>query len=213
MNGYPVLLNIYGWRCLIVGGGKVACRKAHDLLDCGAEIIVISPALSPMLYESFLAGFVIWHQTSYSIGQVTALRPQLVIAATTDPEINAVVAREAREIGVLVNCVDDSAPSDFSNMVTLRRPPITIALATGGTSPALAVHLKEELARAVGDEYATLAQWLGELRPTIQASIPDQAARHDLFQSILDSDVLYYLRQGDEQTARVIIAALVGQSL
>lgn len=213
MNGYPVLLNIQGWRCVIVGGGSVAARKAQDLLECGAQITVISPDLAPALHQVFRTEVFTWHQRAYSSGQITALQPQLVIAATDDRAVNAVVTREARAIGALVNCADSGDSSDFSNMIMLRRPPITVALSTGGASPALAVHLKEVLARAVGDEYVTLAQWLGDLRPIVQAKLSEQTARHALFQAIVDSDVLDYLRQGDQQAAHAVLTSLLEQQV
>ena len=93
-----------------------------------------------------------------------------MIAATDQPDVNRQVAEEAHTLGALVNVVDKSAPSDFQNMSTIHRPPITVAIHTGGTSPALAQHLRTVLDETLGEEYATLAGWLGELRPQIQAS-------------------------------------------
>ncbi|MBI5958255.1 MAG: bifunctional precorrin-2 dehydrogenase/sirohydrochlorin ferrochelatase [Chloroflexi bacterium] len=209
MNGYPILLNVQGWRCVIVGGGAVASRKAGDLVACGAEVIVISPGITPALAEQVRAGNVTWHQMAYTPGQIAALRPRLVFTATDDTSVNRAAIWEAHQSGALVNAANNEESADFSSMVTLRRPPITVALTTGGASPALAARLKDELARAIGDEYATLAQWLGEVRPTVQDHLPDQAARRDLYQTILDSEVSDHLRRGEMQAARAVFEALV----
>ena len=103
------------------------------------------------------------------------VNPLLVFAATDSPEVNQQVADEAHDLGILVNRADNGSGHDFSSMATIRRGDITIATATGNASPALAAHLRAKIEAEIGDEYATLARWLGELRPLVKAKIAPEA--------------------------------------
>lgn len=203
---YPILLELRGRRVVVVGGGKVAARKVGDLLIAGADVTVISPTLCDELAE--MRDRLAWREAEYAPGMLTKIYPLLVFAATDSPEVNRQVAEEARTHGVLVNTTDDNSAGDFMNMATIRRAEITIALATGGASPALAAHLRERLENTIGDEYVTLARWLGELRPLVKAQIPAEQ-RAALWQAILASDVLAHLRDGDEAGARAMIDGLI----
>ena len=49
LSYYPIFLNLQGKRCLVVGGGEVASRKVQELLDAGAVVVVVSPALTEPL--------------------------------------------------------------------------------------------------------------------------------------------------------------------
>lgn len=200
--GYPVMLHVEGRECLLVGGGRVAARKAEGLLDAGAGVTAISPSLDGTLMGRHTAGEITWHEREYARGDVARLRPFVVFAATNQQDVNRAVAEEARSLGILVNVVDGCGESDFSSMTAVHRPPLTVGVATGGASPALARHLKHELERVIGEEYQTLARWLADLRPVVKRQIEAQAERARLWERVIESDVLMQLRRGDEQGAR-----------
>lgn len=205
---YPILLNLRGRRVVVVGGGTVAARKAAALLDAGAQVVVISPALHPAL--AALATRLEYQPRRYEPGLLARLLPAplLVFAATDVHAVNAQVTAEARDLGLLVDVADDASAGDFASMAVLRRGEITIGLATGGAAPALAAHLRARLEHEIGAEYATLARWLGELRPLIRSTLPP-AARRTLWHAIVASPALERLRAGDEAGARAIIDALI----
>jgi precorrin-2 dehydrogenase/sirohydrochlorin ferrochelatase len=207
-SGYPLLLDLRGRRVVVVGGGGVAARKVGDLLETSAHITVISPALHHDL--AALGDQIEVRLIAYEPGILAELRPLLVFATTDSPEANRQVAAEARELGFLVSVADDSVDGDFSSMAAVRRGSITLAVATDGASPALTAHLREKLEAAVGEEYTTLAGWLGELRPLIRGKATLEA-RRDLWQAIIASPALERLRAGDEAGARAIIDKLVAQ--
>lgn len=203
---YAIALNLRGRRVMVVGGGRVAARKVRGLLDAGAEITVISPALHPDI--AALGDRIDVQQASYAPGMLAAIQPLLVFAATDSREVNRQIAEEARALEILVSIADDGVASDFASMAIVRRGAITLAVATDGGSPALAAHLRAKLEAAVGAEYATLADWLAELRPQIRMTgTPD--TRRDLWQAIIDSPALDLLRAGDEAGARAIIDRLI----
>jgi siroheme synthase-like protein len=92
--------------------------------------------------------------------------------------------------------------SNFTNMAVVQRGSITIGIATGGASPALAAHLKTQIEAAVGEEYAQLARWLAELRSVVGSRLLTQAEREAFWQRVINSRILEHLRQGDEAQAR-----------
>jgi siroheme synthase-like protein len=208
---YPVLLRLEGRRCLVVGGGKVATHKVDGLLAASAQVMIISPTLHPTLTGYFQAEQIKWLSQPYSPDVYSQFQPFIVFAATNLPEVNQQVADGAKHRGILVNIVDSSTESDFSNMIAIRQPPITIGLATGGTSPALSKHLQLRLRYAIGAEYSVLAQWLGELRPVIKAKIESESKRKQFWDEVIASDTLSLLRDGDDETARALVQSLYRQ--
>jgi len=209
MAEYPVSLHIEGQRCLIVGGGSVAARKAFGLLEAGAAVTVISPVLDSAFPTSQVEHIADTYRTDYLV----RLKPSLVFAATSDPDVNRQIAHDSRENGILVNVVDRSSESGFSNMVLLHREPLTIAISTGGSSPVLGQHLRNAIDDLLGDHYPLLARWLGELRPQVISQIPDQALRHAFWQRVIDSDGLDLLENGQQQAAYERLMALVDDAV
>jgi siroheme synthase-like protein len=203
------MLDLTGRRVVIIGGGGVAARKIHDLLAAGALVSVISPELHPDLEA--LGERIDAHPLRYVPGMLADLRPTLVFAATDSPRINQQISEEARSLGILVNRVDDAAAGDFTSMPAVQRGDITLAISTGGASPALAAHLRETLEAAVGEEYATLARWLAELRPAVKQHGTAES-RRDLWRAVLASSVLQQLKDGDQAGARAIIDALIAEA-
>lgn len=222
---YPILLDMRGRLVVVVGGGRVAARKVAELVSVGARIIVISPDVHPEI--DALRGKIDIRESVYVSGIVATLAqeihiPFMVFAATDSPEVNAQVVDEARSLNVLVNVVDatrslDLAPSlidgksDFSNMAAIRRGEITIAITTGGASPALASHLREQIEGIVGEEYATLAHWMGESRSLVKGSLSPEA-RRAFWHSIIDSPVLELLSEGYETDARAIFDRMIEEA-
>lgn len=214
---YPVMLRLENRICVIVGGGAVAARKAADLLASGARVTVISPVLHASLEALTQHAALTIICEPYKSDQLMHLSPLLVFAATDDPTVNAQVAADAHRIGALVNISGDSATSDFFSMAQVRRGDITAAISTGGASPALSAHLRTVLStvleQAIGDEYATLSAWMRESRAAIRQTISTQPERRDLWQAVIDSDILQHLRDGDAERARRLYEQLLGESV
>ncbi len=213
-TGYPILLNLTNKQVVVVGGGNVATRKVKNLLDAQARILVISPELTPTLQGLVDEGQVEWLDEMYRRDMLNEHMPLLVIATTDDARVNQTVAQDAHRIRAWINVADGSSDeSDFSNMAILNQPPLTIALSTNGTSPALLRHLKAEIGSAIGDEYAILADWLGEVRQPIKAEILEQADRQNLYQQILESDIIALLRQDKHAQAREAFQQILAEGM
>ena len=212
--GYPILLHLQDKQVAVIGGGRVATRKVRHLLHSGARVLVISPHVSTELAGLAAEGQIELIQSEYRRDLLNKHMPILVIATTDEEAVNQIVAQDAQRIRALTNVANGSSDnSDFSNMAVINRQPLTIALSTNGASPAMLRGLKQQLELAVGDEYAVLGEWLGELREPLKDRLDSQMARQELYRHILDSDVLALLRDGQRESARQIFDDIVSQEL
>ncbi len=199
---YPVSLNISGRKCVVVGGGQVALRKVKALLEHGADVEVISPDLCPELVQLAGSGEIRVLAREYLAGDLR--KAFVAIAATDDSETNRRVVAEARKGAVLVNVVDDAENSDFIVPSYLRRGEVTVAVSTSGRSPALARKIRIRLEKELGDEYASLAHLIGEVRAEVKRE--GMKVDGDRWQKALDLDLLLELiSRGDEAEARAIL--------
>ncbi len=209
MTYYPVALDLRDRRCVVIGGGALAEQKVLGLREAGARVTVVSPTLTPALEELARRHAIDVHRRHYCRGDLRDAR--LAIAATEDRSGIGAVFAEAEAEGIPLNAVDDVPHCSFIAPAIHREGPITITVSTAGKSPAMAVRLRERVARVVAPEDAALVELLGELRPEIAARIPDAAARARLWYDIVDSDVVEYLRRGDAAGARERIDAFIRQ--
>ena len=133
-----------------------------------------------------------------------------MICTTRDPEVVQRAWQEATEGNILFNSVDDPPHCNFIAPAIVRRGDLTVALSTGGKAPALAVRLREWLERELGPEHARFLELAGRLRGPLARRYPEFGERKARWYRLLDSDVLYLLRQGEEATARQRMIQIMG---
>src|SRR5207302_1232042 len=204
---YPVFLDLRGRRAVVIGGDAVAEQKVRGLVAAGAPVTLVSPDVTPALTDLGRRGAIELRRRGYHDGDLAGA--WLAIAAV-NRTVNAAVWAEAERLGVPLNAVDDLEHSSFIAPAIHREGDITVAVSTGGKSPALAVRLRQRIARLVGRAEARLCALLGELRPELAARVPDARGRTALWYRIVDSDVIDFVRRGDIDGARGRIAELVG---
>jgi siroheme synthase-like protein len=161
---YPIMLDLTDVPVLVVGGGRVALRKIESLVNGGADVTVVAPRVVDAIQG--LAVRVV--ERVYEIGDLDPAR--LVITATDDPAVNAAVAADAKSRGIWVNSADDPANCTFTLPAVARDGAVTVAVGTGGSSPALASHMRtriEEWLREIGAGGAAVA--LSSQRADMQA--------------------------------------------
>lgn len=163
---YPVYLNLAGKRAVIIGGGAIAQGKIGPLLQAGCHITVISPDATAGIQQAAARGDLDYIQRPYQPGD---LQDAFIgVAATNIWHINRQIYEEAERRGVLLNVVDDPDLCTFIAPSIVRREPVTLAVSTGGASPALARKLRETLAHAPALEWADLADTLAQARRIIK---------------------------------------------
>ncbi len=184
MSGYyPVNLKIKNRKCVVVGGGKVAERKVKLLLEKGASVTVVSPKITSYLDKLQREAKISYLAVAYSPSLKDAF---LVIAATDDRTTNSRVAREAKQLGILVNVVDSPAECSFILPAILSRGDLTIAVSTAGRSPALSRKIKEDLALIYTDEYGDLVDMVAAARERIKTEYPDLQKRKQVWREIIE---------------------------
>src|SRR5712691_3637312 len=176
MSGYPLVLDLAGRRCVVVGGGAVAERKVDGLLAAGATVTVVSPKLNEGLEARVARREIEVERRRYRRGDLAGA--SLAFVATGDTRLAATISREGRSQGVWVNAADDPEHCDFFLPSVLRRGPLLVAVATGGGSPALARAVREEIERWLPDDYAALAETVADVRHELRARgvSPDASA-------------------------------------
>ncbi len=204
---YPLFLGIAGRTAVVVGGGAVAARRVRLLIECGARVRVISPSFSAEFDSLRGHPDLTLIQRPYRADDLEGA--MLALVSTDDAAVNQRVAQDARLGGVLVNVADQPALCDFVVPSLVRRGDLTVAISTGGASPALAKRLREELAQIIGLEYEEFLKLLKETRRRVQEEERDPERRRAIFERLVASDLLERLRRGDRAGAAAKLEALL----
>jgi siroheme synthase-like protein len=204
---YPMMVDLAGRRCLVVGGGRVAERKVALLLESGADVTVVSPVTTQKIADLAARGAIRLARRTARPADLD--RVFLAFAATDDAKANQSVAREVRRAGGLVNVADAPEACDFHVPSVVRRGDLTIAISTGGGSPALAKRLRQRLEATIGPEYEAFLAALRELRARAKEVIADPAERQALFRRAADSDLFEHASRGDKAAVAACISELL----
>lgn len=208
MKYYPILLDVRERPCLVIGGGRVGERKALSLLEAGADVTVVSPALTPKLAALASSGKVRHLGKAFEENDLAGAF--VVIAATDSAEVNSLAARLCRRKGILVNVASPPDESCFLVPSTVERGDLLIAVSTGGASPAVSRRIREELEERYGPEYEVLLRKLSLVRQRLLEDVPDEEARRRILTAILESEALDLIRQGRPHEADRLISELTG---
>lgn len=208
---YPVALVVDGRRCLVVGGGPIAAHKAEGLLGCRARVTVVAPQITDKLrslaQESRAGGSLVLEERRYRAAEAADYR--LVITATGDAEVDRAVAADAEAAGVWVNSADDVDNCTFTLPAVHRDGDVTVAVSTGGASPALAGWLRDRAAAAIGPEAGTLAVLLDEARRRVRAD--GRSTESTDWSAILGGHFVDLVRSGRIDEARSLLQAAVDE--
>lgn len=169
---YPILLNLKGKKCVVVGGGKVAERKALSLLRSGAKVTVISPECTGRLKKEHLQERIKYISRKYKKSDLK--NAFIVIAATDSAETNRKISEDAP---YLVNIVDIPLLCNFIVPSVVRRGPLTIAVSTSGISPSLARTIRKELEGLYGHEFVKHLNHIKKMRVRALSGIKNNKER------------------------------------
>lgn len=175
MDIFPISLKLQQQPCLIVGGGRIAYRKAVLLVKAGAVIDIISPEIDANLLEVIQQCGGQYIQAPYS-ASLSLRYYRLVIAATDDQAVNQAVFEACEADNVLVNSVDDPPHCRFMVPAIIDRSPLVVSIATNGASPVLSRQIRTQLEASIPHGMGKLAEFSGKWRSTVKAKImnPDE---------------------------------------
>ncbi|WP_180161210.1 siroheme synthase CysG [Acinetobacter sp. YH12040] len=198
MDIFPISLKLQQQPCLIVGGGRIAYRKAVLLAKAGAQLTVCSPEIEDDLLTlvnqtqgQYLNS--IYHESVYRENAIALRQFRLVIAATNDKAVNQAVFETCEAENVLVNSVDDPPHCRFMVPAIIDRSPLVISVASNGTSPVLSRQIRTQLESSIPHGMGKLAEFSGQWRAAVKAKIVNPDERRifweDLYASPLKEQV------------------------
>ncbi len=205
---YPVFLDLIGRPVLVIGGGRLALEKVQGLLAAEARVTVVAPSLNDELSALRDAGRITQIERDYECGDMRGMA--IVMAAPDDPSMNQQFVADARAIGVPLNAADDPANCDFILPAVVRKPPLTLAVSTGGGSPAIARRVREELTEYLDADTSTLADLVAEVRTDLRRLHVFRPIPADAWQSAMDGPVRILLAQRRRGQAKARLLARLG---
>lgn len=227
---YPVMLDLAGRPCLVVGGGRVAGRKVAGLRESGALVTVVAPTLAADLEEARSRGELEWVEGAVGVDDpLLPGRWALVVAATDDAGLNRAVVAACEQAGTWA--VDASSPTGGPASVPAvhRQGAVTVAVSTAGASPAAAAWLRDQLGAAIDPAVVVMIELLAEVEAERAAQPGDSTARDRAgaaavsghtgpragrsdWQRLLDSGTLDEIRHGRVARAKERLKACLSSS-
>jgi siroheme synthase-like protein len=202
----PLALVLRGRRCVVVGGGRRAARRVAELADAGASVVVVAPELSDRVAGLVAAvPSVSWRRGHFEPGDLDGVH--LAVAATDDADVDQRVFDLAEARGTFVHCPDDPARCSAYAMALVRRGPVTVAVTTSGTSPALAAYLKDWLDARLDDGLGGVAELLADVRRDLHDAGRSTEGRE--WHVVVDDELVATVAEGRSQQAAARVRATV----
>ncbi len=199
---FPVLIDLKKFPCLIVGGGKVAHRKAVSLLKFNARVTVVAPRFCQALLKLSGHDKIKIIRRGYSAEHLRDFK--LVFAATDNPTINRRVRSDCSKAGVLLNVVDDRAMCDIILPAIVRRGDLVIAVSSQGKAPFFTVAVKKLLEDFVSPSFREAIKLAAKLRRQVLKSrrLRSSTARKRIFKRFAAIDWQKVMADGGKRRAR-----------
>lgn len=199
MDYLPLFTRLENRRCVVVGGGAIALRKAGLLVRARAKVFVVAPQIDSQLKLLAQRSGGSAELREYQSDDLDATA--LVIAATDNAQINAQVSRDAQARHIPVNVVDNPALCSVILPSIIDRSPLMIAIGSGGQSPVLARQLRAKLESVIPAAYGRLAQLVGRFRERAAQRFPDIDTRRRFWEEILEGPIAEFVLAGREDVA------------
>ncbi len=203
MKYYPVFLDLKCKKAVIVGGGKVAERKAIALIKAGALVEIITPTITKLLERYRKKGVVKHTKRNYKKGDLKGAF--VVVAGTSSQETNIKIAKDAKQLRnpesgpgngspQLINVIDTPSEGNFIVPSVVRRGPLTIAISTEGCSPAVSKAIRKEVERLYGAEFARYLRFAARIRKETVEKIKEDKKRKKILKALASGEIFNTLR-------------------
>lgn len=205
MQYYPLFVNLEKKACLVVGAGCVGKRKIKSLIDSGAGSVTIvdtNPA-DQDIAEILSLDNVNFKWREFNDNDLD--NKFLVIACTSNKEVNNRISELCAERNILCNRADQPESGSFIVPATVKRGDLTVAISTAGQSPAMAKRIRRELQENFGDEYGTLLSLMGRIRPLMLGLGLDTEDNTAVFRSLVNSELLTVIKEQNLDAAIEIL--------
>ena len=186
MDYLPVFLDLTSKKCVIIGGGEVAHRKAKLLLKTEALVHIVAAEFSERIKDLNSDACTL---VTEEFNQRHLIDAVLVIAATDSASVNREVATAANSLNIPVNVVDEPALCSCIMPALIDKSPVVIAISTGGNSPVLTRRLKELIEIILPNNIGALSKLMGSWRVKVKNKLDSFDMRLKFWEEVMESDV------------------------
>jgi siroheme synthase-like protein len=175
---FPVFLKLEQLRLLIVGGGFIGMEKLSVVLkhSPATQVVLVAITISDEI-KHLASQYPNVTLVERAFQDTDLEEKDIVIAATSDRSLNAIVKQEAKKRKVLANIADTPALCDFYLGSIIKKGDLKIAISTNGKSPTLAKRMREFFEEYLPDSTQTLLDNLTSIRNQIGGSFEDKVNR------------------------------------
>jgi uroporphyrin-III C-methyltransferase/precorrin-2 dehydrogenase/sirohydrochlorin ferrochelatase len=184
---FPIMLRLEGRRCLVVGGGGVALRKAQALVAERADVTVVAPEVVEPFEQLADRGHLTIERRSYRPGEAAGYA--LAFAATNRREVNRGVYEDADAAGVWANSADEPEICSFHLPARVQRGSFQLAIASGGEAPFAVRRIRQLLERRFGPEWDEWLAAAARFRSRVRELGLEHPAEEDRFDQFFDATV------------------------
>lgn len=185
MAYFPLFINLSGKKALIVGGGKVAERKAGILQGFDAAVTLVSPTATPAIRAAAQAGAIRLLTRDYQSDDMDGAA--LVIAATGDQDVDRRVHRDARRRGIPLNVADDPGLCTFFFPAVVHRSDFVIGVTTSGSYPALSKYARQRIEALFPENYGDITAALKAYREKVRGAVRDPSMRKKILEKLMET--------------------------
>ena len=205
MQTFPLFANLAGRPVLVVGGGTVAERKAHALLDAGACVHLAALQLTPQLQSWADQGKILLRGSHFEAAWLDDVF--LAVAATDDAAVNQAVSDAAEARKKLVNVVDNPQLCSYIVPSVIDRSPVQIAISSNGTAPVLIRQLRQQLEAQIPQQFGNMADIAGRWRDTVKKRLGSLTERRRFWEILFSSRFADAAQSGDTTGAEALLQA------
>jgi len=209
MRYYPVNLDIRNRKCLVVGGGDVGTRKVMTLLECGATVVVVSPAVTAKIEELSNNALIKLEKRGFKPTDLHQMF--LVVGATDNPELNRQIHTGAERLGMLCNIADRPEVCNFILPAIVNRGDLIIAISTSGKSPAFAKKIRKDLEKEFGTEYAEFLKLMGRIRNKLLSQDHEPEVHKPLFENLIQQNLVKMIKDRDIAAVDSLLFEILGE--
>ena len=182
MAYFPIFTDISKKKCIIVGGGKVACRKIRTLCQFDADILLISEQFCEEVTQLIRDNQFIHGKRGHA-EEKDLEDAVLVVAATSSRQANHQIYEWCTEKKIPVNVIDAPEECSFLFPSIVKRKELCIGINTAGQSPIISAKVRREIEAAVPEYYAEIAEQLGRLKLYLKEHVTSEEERRRILKT------------------------------
>lgn len=205
---FPIFLKLSKRPCLLIGGEGCAVEKGRQLLASGASLTIVAPRLALTLQAYAQAGRVTWLAETFQEKHMENV--WFVVSTLQNTLTNRRIFAEANRRCLFLNVVDQPEFCSFHWPASIHRPPVSVAFATGGNSPALSGYLRRTMERLLPENIGDFSHWLADWRKQVSPLLADLEAKGHFWRTLFDQGLAERYLSGDKAGAEKMIRDALG---